>query len=44
MSADPAISIIFQVGLLIVVSSLGSELFKKLKLPDVIGAIFVIML
>jgi len=41
MSADPAISIIFQVGLLIVVSSLGSELFKKLKLPGVIGAILV---
>lgn len=41
MSADPAISIIFQVGLLIVVSSLGSELFKKLRLPGVIGAILV---
>ena len=41
MSADPTISIIFQVGLLIVVSSLGSELFKKLKLPGVIGAILV---
>ncbi|MBT0158999.1 cation:proton antiporter [Candidatus Bathyarchaeota archaeon A05DMB-2] len=41
MSADPAISVIFQVGLLIVVSSLGSELFKKLKLPGVIGAILV---
>ncbi|MCW4046562.1 MAG: cation:proton antiporter [Candidatus Bathyarchaeota archaeon] len=41
MSADPAVFILFQVGLLIVVSSLGSELFKKLKLPGVIGAILV---
>jgi monovalent cation:H+ antiporter-2, CPA2 family len=41
MTADPAIFIIFQVGLLIVVSSLGSELFKKIKLPGVIGAILV---
>lgn len=41
MTSDPAVFILFQVGLLIVVSSLGSELFKKLKLPGVIGAILV---
>ncbi|MCW4003784.1 MAG: cation:proton antiporter [Candidatus Bathyarchaeota archaeon] len=40
-SVDPAIFILFQVGLLIVASSLGSELFKKLRLPGVIGAILV---
>jgi CPA2 family monovalent cation:H+ antiporter-2 len=41
MATDPTIFIIFQVGLLIVVSSLGSEIFKKLRLPGVIGAILV---
>ena len=41
MATDPTIFIIFQVGLLIIVSSLGSELFKKLRLPGVIGAILV---
>ncbi|MCW4045141.1 MAG: cation:proton antiporter [Candidatus Bathyarchaeota archaeon] len=41
MPNDPAISILFQIGLLIIVASLGSELFKKLKLPGVIGAILV---
>lgn len=41
MPQDPTIFILFEIGLLIVVSSLGSELFKKLKLPGVIGAILV---
>ncbi len=41
MPVDPTIFILFQIGLLIVVSSLGSELFKKLRLPGVIGAILV---
>lgn len=41
MTADPTIFILFQVGVLIVISSLGSELFKKFRLPGVIGAILV---
>lgn len=41
MATDPTIFILFEVGLLIVVSSLGSELFKRLRLPGVIGAILV---
>jgi CPA2 family monovalent cation:H+ antiporter-2 len=41
MAEDTTIFIIFQIGLLIVASSLGSELFKKLRLPGVIGAILV---
>ncbi|MCW4001051.1 MAG: cation:proton antiporter [Candidatus Bathyarchaeota archaeon] len=41
MATDPAFFILFEVGLLIVISSLGSELFKKLRLPGVIGAILV---
>lgn len=41
MPEDPAIFILFEIGLLIVASSLGSELFKKLRLPGVIGAILV---
>jgi monovalent cation:H+ antiporter-2, CPA2 family len=41
MAEDTTIIIIFQIGLLIVASSLGSELFKKLRLPGVIGAILV---
>lgn len=41
MATDPTIFIIFEVGLLIVLSSLGSEMFKKLRLPVVIGAIVV---
>lgn len=41
MATDPTIFIIFEVGLLIVLSSLGSEIFKKLRLPGVIGAIVV---
>lgn len=41
MATDPTIFIIFEVGLLIVLSSLGSEFFKKLRLPGVIGAIVV---
>ncbi|MEM2098460.1 MAG: cation:proton antiporter [Candidatus Bathyarchaeia archaeon] len=41
MPNDPTISILFQTGLLIIIASLGSELFKKLKLPGVIGAILV---
>ncbi len=41
MPEDPTIFILFEIGLLIVVSSLGSELFKKLRLPGVIGAILV---
>ncbi len=41
MPQDPTIFILFEIGLLIVVSSLGSELFKKLRLPGVIGAILV---
>lgn len=41
MQVDPAVFILFQIGLLIVISTLGSELFKKLRLPGVIGAILV---
>jgi CPA2 family monovalent cation:H+ antiporter-2 len=41
MTEDSTVFILFQIGLLIVASSLGSELFKKLRLPGVIGAIFV---
>ncbi len=41
MPEDTTIFILFQIGLLIVASSLGSELFKKLRLPGVIGAILV---
>ncbi|MGF3522751.1 MAG: cation:proton antiporter [Candidatus Bathyarchaeia archaeon] len=41
MPAEPTVFLLFEIGLLIVVSSLGSELFKKLKLPGVIGAILV---
>jgi monovalent cation:H+ antiporter-2, CPA2 family len=41
MAEDTTILILFQIGVLIVASSLGSELFKKLRLPGVIGAILV---
>jgi monovalent cation:H+ antiporter-2, CPA2 family len=41
MAEDTTILILFQIGILIVASSLGSELFKKLRLPGVIGAILV---
>ena len=41
MPEDPTIFILLEVGLLIVASSLGSELFKKFRLPGVIGAIVV---
>jgi monovalent cation:H+ antiporter-2, CPA2 family len=41
MAEDATISILFQIGLLIIASSLGSELFRKLRLPGVIGAILV---
>ncbi|MCX8153362.1 MAG: cation:proton antiporter [Candidatus Bathyarchaeota archaeon] len=41
MPADLTVAILFQVGLLIVVSSIFSELFRKFKLPGVIGAILV---
>ncbi|MEJ5327987.1 MAG: cation:proton antiporter [Candidatus Bathyarchaeia archaeon] len=41
MPTDPTVFILFQVGLLIVVASLCSGLFRKLKLPSVIGAILV---
>ncbi|MEM3378052.1 MAG: cation:proton antiporter [Candidatus Bathyarchaeia archaeon] len=41
MPADPAVFTLFQVGLLIVVTSICSELFRKIKLPGVIGAILV---
>ncbi|MEM2081005.1 MAG: cation:proton antiporter [Candidatus Bathyarchaeia archaeon] len=41
MPADPAVFTLFQVGLLIVVASICSELFRKFKLPGVIGAILV---
>src|SRR4030067_1119006 len=41
MPEDPTIVILLEVGLLIVASSLGSELFKKFRLPGVIGAIIV---
>ncbi|MCW4006366.1 MAG: cation:proton antiporter [Candidatus Bathyarchaeota archaeon] len=41
MAESSAVFVLFQIGLLIVASSLGSELFKKLKLPSVIGAILV---
>ncbi|MCW4007227.1 MAG: cation:proton antiporter [Candidatus Bathyarchaeota archaeon] len=41
MPADPAVFTLFQVGLLIVVASICSELFRKSKLPGVIGAILV---
>jgi Kef-type K+ transport system membrane component KefB len=41
MAEDATIFILFQIGLLIVASSLGSELFKKIKMPGVIGAILV---
>ncbi len=41
MPVDPTVFLLFEIGLLIVLSSLGSELFKKIKLPGVIGAILV---
>jgi monovalent cation:H+ antiporter-2, CPA2 family len=41
MAEDATIFILFQIGLLIVASSLGAELFKKIKLPSVVGAILV---
>ena len=41
MATDPTIFILFEVGLLIVVSSLVSGVFKRLRLPGVIGAILV---
>jgi CPA2 family monovalent cation:H+ antiporter-2 len=39
--ADQTIFLLFEIGLLIVVSSLVSEFFKKLKLPSIVGAIIV---
>ena len=39
--ADQTIFLLFEIGLLIVLSSLVSESFKKLKLPSVVGAIIV---
>jgi CPA2 family monovalent cation:H+ antiporter-2 len=41
MPDDPAIFLLFEIGLLIVAAALGAELFKKLRLPGVIGAIIV---
>lgn len=41
MATDPTIFILFEVGLLIVVSSLVSGVFKRFRLPGVIGAILV---
>jgi monovalent cation:H+ antiporter-2, CPA2 family len=41
VSPDQTILLLFEIGVLIVVSSLVSEFFKKLKLPGIIGAIIV---
>lgn len=41
MLQDPSIVALYEVGLIIVVSSLASELFKRVKLPGLIGAIVV---
>ncbi|MEM3046712.1 MAG: cation:proton antiporter, partial [Candidatus Bathyarchaeia archaeon] len=41
MAQDPAILLLYEVGLLIVLSSLASELFKRVGLPGLIGAILV---
>jgi monovalent cation:H+ antiporter-2, CPA2 family len=41
VSPDQTILLLFEIGVLIVVSSIVSEFFKKLKLPGIIGAIIV---
>lgn len=41
MPDDPAVFLLFELGLLIVAAALSAELFKKLRLPGVIGAILV---
>ena len=41
MPEDAAITVVYEIGLLIVVASLGSDLFKRAKLPDLFGAILV---
>ena len=41
MLQDPSIVALYEVGLIIVVSSLASELFKRVRLPGLIGAIVV---
>jgi Kef-type K+ transport system membrane component KefB len=38
---DVAITVVYEIGLLIVAASLASELFKRAKLPGLIGAILV---
>jgi CPA2 family monovalent cation:H+ antiporter-2 len=41
MTTDPTILLLYEVGLLIVVSALAIALFKRLRLPGLIGAILV---
>lgn len=41
MAQDSAILLLYEVGLMTVVSSIASELFKRMKLPSLIGAIIV---
>ena len=41
MASDPALLILYQVGLLVIVASLVAGLFKRLNLPGLIGAILV---
>lgn len=41
VAQDPGIFLLYEIGLLIVVSSLVSELFKRARLPGLIGAILV---
>jgi Kef-type K+ transport system membrane component KefB len=37
MAADPTILLLYEVGLLIVVSALATALFKRVRLPGLIG-------
>ncbi len=41
MTHSSTIAIIYEVGILIIVASLGSELFKRLRLPGLIGSVLV---
>jgi CPA2 family monovalent cation:H+ antiporter-2 len=41
MAADPTILLLYEVGLVIVVSALATALFKRVRLPGLIGAILV---
>lgn len=41
MASDPALLVLYEVGLLLIVASLAAALFRRLGLPGLIGAILV---